>query len=330
LTGQKLDSTTMCLRNSPPLLNTFSLAFLGRVARISLLFMDAQTQSTDRYLQAVQWMHDRRKPLQICGIVVAVLGLAWGFWAWKNAKNEADANTQFFDSPLDTGPRSMAASPTALLNVASAYRDTPAGEHAQALAAEELFTQGSYPEALRQFTEFIDTYPDSPLVPQAKVGIAACLESEGKTAEAIAKYHEIILTYPSEMSILAPAKLTLARLYEETSNFQQAFTYYAELARTLMQNPNDPWAAEARERAQLLASKHPELMKALTSEAASAPGNGVFSSDSLEGPENRSARAAATRATNAPKRSPTPAPSSNQGLNLLTIPGVSTNSTSKP
>jgi len=291
--------------------------------------MEAQTQSTDRYLQTVQWLHDRRKPLTVCGVVVAVLGLAWAFWSWNNARNEADANTQFFATPFDGGLRSLAVSPEPMLEVSREYPNTPGGEHAQALAAEELFTQGKYPEALKQFTQFIDTYPDSALVPQAKVGAAACLEAEGKTTEAIAKYREIISSYPTEMSIISPAKLTLARLYEESNQLQQALAYYAELARVLSQNPNDPWASEARERAQLLAAKHPELMKALSGAAPSAPQNGIFNSDSLEAPDGKSAKAPATGATNAPK-TPPPASSSNQIPNLLTIPGASTNATTKP
>jgi tetratricopeptide (TPR) repeat protein len=297
---------------------------------MTALFMDAQTQSTDWYLKVVPWLHARRKRLLIGGIVVAVLGLAWAFWAWNKAKDEADANAQFFAAPLAIGMRSMGESPTALLNVASAYRGTAAGEHAQALAGEELFTQGKYPQAYQQFSDFIDNYPDSALIPQVSVGVAACLEAEGKTTEAIAKYHEIILTYPSEMSIVSPAKLTLARLYEASNQLQEALSYYAELARVLSQNPNDPWAAEARERAQLLVSKHPELMKALTSGAPSAPPSGFSILDATKAAGSKPATAPATGATPAPKTSPPAASSGNQDLNLLTIPGVSSNSTGKP
>lgn len=306
--------------------NTFWLAFLSGVARIYWLFMDAQTQSTDVYLKALQWMHEKRKPLRIGGIVVVVLGLAWAYSAWTKARNEADANTQFFASPLAGGMRPMASPPTALLNVASTYANTTAGEHAQALAAEELFTQGNYPEAYKQFSEFLDTYPDSALIPQVKVGIAACLEGEGKTTEAIAKYHEIILTYPTELSIISPSKLTLARLYEESGQLKQALSSYAELARVLTQNPNDPWASEARERAQLLAGKNPELLKAMTGGAQTAPPSD-FSLSAMEAPDGKPAAAAAT---NAPKTAPPPATSNTQVPNLLTIPGASTNSTGKP
>jgi TolA-binding protein len=293
------------------------LAFCGELGTISTLFMDAQTptQSTDLYLKTVQWVHERRKPLMIGGIAVVVLGLVWAYSAWTKAKNETDANEQFFATPL--GVQASAVSPTPLLNVASAYPSTAAGEHARILAAQELFTSGKYPEASQQFSDFINNYPDSALIPQAKIGAAACLVAEGKTTEAIAKYHDIILTYPSEMNILSPAKLTLARLYEDSNQLQQAMTYYVELAR--VQNPNDPWVAEARERAQLLASKHPELMKAMTSSAPTSAPSGFSLSDSTKPPAGNPA----------PKPAPPQAPTGNPGPKLLTTPGAP-NSTGKP
>ncbi|HEV7923992.1 MAG TPA: tetratricopeptide repeat protein, partial [Verrucomicrobiae bacterium] len=301
------------------------------VARISNLFMDAQPPSTDTYLKVVQWMHDRRKPLLIGSIVVAVLALVCGFWAWNTAKHETDANSDFFAIPIEGGARTVALSQKPLLEVASTYSGTPAGEHAKALAAEQLFIEGKYPEAYQQFSEYIDTYPDSALIPQAKVGQAACLEAEGKTSEAISKYHDIVLMYPTELSIVSPAKLTLARLYEESSQLQQALTLYVELARMLTQSPNDPWAAEARERAQLLASKHPELMKAVTGGAPTENPNGAASGFTIsQTPQNKPATAPATNTTNAPKTSAPSASPDNQSLNLLTIPGVSSNSTGKP
>jgi hypothetical protein len=135
------------------------------------------------------------------------------------------------------------------------------------------------------------------------------------------------------LSIFSPAKLTLARLYEQIDQPQQALNNYVELARMLTQNPNDPWAAEARERAQLLASKHPELMKALTGGAPSAspssPAHGFELSD-MGSDESKPATTPATGATNAPKTSPPQEPSSNQVPKLLPIPGVSSNSTGKP
>ena len=281
--------------------------------------MDAQTQPTDIYIKTLEWLHARRKTIVIAAAVVALAGLAWAVISWKKNQDEIDANAQFFATPnlglVRAGP--VATAP--LLELAREYPGTAAGEHARALAAEEMFTQGQYPEAYRQFSEFQTAYPESPLVPQAKVGAAASLEAEGKISDAIKNYHEIILAYPAEASIVSPAKLTLARLYEQENQPQQALTYYAELARMLKQNPYDPWAAEAQERAQLLVSKHPELLKAMSNPAPSG-GPPSFSIPETAKPV----------AAPAPKPSPPAAPPSNGGLNLLTIPAASSNSIVKP
>jgi predicted negative regulator of RcsB-dependent stress response len=279
--------------------------------------MDAQTQSTELYIKVLGWLHARRKPLVIGVIVAAVLGLAWAVIAYVNAKKEADANAEFFAIPLEDPMRPGQQSPAPLLAVAKEYPGTAAGEHAQALAAEMLFTQGKYPEAYQQFSAFIDEHPDSALIPQAKMGVAACLEAEGKTSDAIQKYHDIILTYPSELSIVSPAKLTLGRLCEESDRPQDALNYYIELARSLSQNPYDPWASEAQERAQLLVSKHPDLLKNLTNAPPGSAASG-FSMPSKPG------------AAPAPKPSAPAAASGQKNPNLLTIPAGSSNAARKP
>jgi tetratricopeptide (TPR) repeat protein len=282
--------------------------------------MDAQTQSTDYYIKSIEWLHARRKPLMIAAAAVLVIGLAWTFIAMHKAQEEADANTRFYSIPVDS-LGSAAAPSTSLLGVTREYSGTPAGEYAQVLAAKDLFLEGKYPEAFRQFTAFIANYPDSTLIPQAKVGLAACLEAEGKANEAIQEYHKIILTYPSEMSIVSPAKLTMARLYEEIGKPQEALSYYAELARMLSQNQNDIWAQEARERAMLLLSQHPELLSALTNAAPAAPSMPQMGHPAGSPP---------TGTASAPQASPANAASGAQSLKLLPVPGASSNSTPKP
>jgi TolA-binding protein len=291
--------------------------------------MDGETQSTDLYIRTMEWLHARRKPLLIAVIVLVVLGLVWAVMAWKKSQDNTDANAQFFAIP-NLGMMRTGAVPTApLLEVANEYPGTAAGEHARLLVAEDLFTEGKYPDAYKQFSDFVAAYPDSALVPQAKVGIAACLEAEGKVTDAISKYHEIVLSYPTEMSIVSPAKLTLARLYEEVNQPQQSLSYYAELARMLKQNPYDPWASEAQERAQLLLSKHPELLKSLSSAApGSAPAG--FSLDEMGHQNDGKAGTPALNAKPAPKASQPKEPSGNGGMKLLTIPGTSSNSPAKP
>jgi tetratricopeptide (TPR) repeat protein len=279
-----------------------------------LLFMDAETQRMEFYLKVLGWMHARRKPLLIGVIVAAALGLMAAFFAWRNAENEAAANALFFALPSEHGPRGMPSSPAPLLDLAQHYGGTTAGKHAELLAAESLFTQGKYPEAEHAFSRFIDDHPADELVPQAKVGIAACVEAQGRNMDAVQKYHEIILAYPGEANIVSPVKLTVARLYDEANKPQDALNFYTELARLLSQNPYDPWASEARERRALLLAKHPELAP---SQASAAPSGFSVS---------QAAKAAAS-ATNAagPKPSGT-----NQGVNLLTIPGLTPKTTTKP
>jgi predicted negative regulator of RcsB-dependent stress response len=281
--------------------------------------MDAQTESSDLYLRALAWFHANRKPLVIGLIVVAVIGLGWGFMAWEKTSHETEANTELFAVPIDSAIHSASASPQKLLEVAKEYPSTDAGEYAQLLAADSLFNEAKYPEARQQFSEFIDNHAESTLVPQAKVGLAACLEAEGKTSDAITKYHDIIVMYPSDLNIVSPAKLTLARLYDQENKPELAFNYYAELARMLAQNPYDPWASEARERAQILAAKHPELIKNQASSAQGAAPSGF----SVSGTGEPAAPAAQPGKPEAP---------SGQGSNpnLLNVPSPSTNSTGKP
>jgi TolA-binding protein len=249
------------------------------------LFMEAEsTQSTERYLKLLAWLHANRKKLTIGGGVAAVIALTVGIMAWQKSEAESNANAQLLNLPLATfrGNRLASAQAGPFLDLARQYPDTSAGEYAALLGAESLFTEGKYPEAHQEFSKFIDQYPESALLSQAKVGLAASLEGEGKISQAAQKYQEIISTYSGEANIVSPAKLTLARLCEAQNKPEQALTYYEDLAR--INNPYDPWAGEARERGQLLLAKHPELRKAppvatgSPSAASQLPGLDVFPS----------------------------------------------------
>jgi tetratricopeptide (TPR) repeat protein len=275
--------------------------------------MDAETRSTEFYVKVVGWIYAHRKPLLIGAIVVAAIGLVVAFLAWKANHDEAEAQALFFAVPIEGGARAAPPSPMAFLDVAQKYSGTAAGEHAQLLGAELLFTQGKYAEAGREFAHFIDEHPSDELVPQAKVGLAASVEAEGKIMDAIQKYHEIILAYPGDANIVSPTKLTVARLCEEANQPQQALTYYVELARMREQNPYDPWAAEAQERARLLLAKHPELARSQTSAAPAG-----FS-------VSEAAKAAAS--VKAPEAK---AVAANPATNLLSIPGAAPKTAAKP
>jgi predicted negative regulator of RcsB-dependent stress response len=295
--------------------------------------MDAETQSTEVYLKVLEWLHVNRKQLTIGAVSVVVIAVVWGFMVYSKNQKDADANAAFFAVPIENTMRGEAVSPTPLLSVASEYQGTPGAEHAQIMAAQELFLQGKYPEAGAQFNQFIENYPDSVLIPQAKMGVAASLEAQGKINDAAQKYHDLILAYPSDMDVVSPAKLTLARLMQDAQP-QQALGLYSELARMLSQNPYDPWAAEARERAQLLLFQHPELMEALTNSAAQAqgrpPSSGFSASDAAKAAAARQGAAPSPSMSITPQKSAgAPAGNQTQTPHLLSIPAPS-NSPAKP
>jgi len=276
----------------------------------------SQTQSTETYYKVLAWLHANRKRLLIGIGVVAAVGLIAGFIAWRKGQEAADADAQLFELPVASAPNTpvIAPVPSAYLDLAREYPNTSAGEYAVLFGAESLFIDGNYPESQQEFSKYIEDHPESPLVAQAKVGVAACLEAEGKASDAIQKYQQIVSEYANELSITGPAKLTLARLYEQENRPDQALTFYSELARS--QNPYDPWAAEARERGELLLAKHPELRR-----TESAPSPAPFSI-SLPGTPSASAPPATTPAPETKTENPT--------VNLLNIPGASSNVTGKP
>ena len=147
------------------------------------------------------------------------------------------------------------------------------------LAARELYLGGKYADAQAEFTKFIAAHSSSPLLPQANIGIAACLEAQGKIADAVQQYKKVTSLYATIPNIIIPVKLTLGRLSEEDSKPDQAVGYYKDLVS--LQDPNDPWVAEASERLRLLIAKHPEL-NPFQSQSAAAPPSTVLTPSEAE------------------------------------------------
>ena len=224
------------------------------------------------FYQIANWFHTNRKRLIVGALVVFVIGSVVAIVIWHNDKTEADANAAIMALPSTFGanPNYVRASASSLEQIAKDYPGTPAGEHAEILAASVLFSDGKFADAEQAFKKFVTDHGTSPLVPQATMGIAAALEAQGKAQDAINKYQDIIGHYPTDNYITSPAKLTLARLFEEQNKPDQALKYYDELTR----NPDqrDLFGNEARERREILMAKHPELNKSAVSSTMTTPG----------------------------------------------------------
>jgi tetratricopeptide (TPR) repeat protein len=248
--------------------------------------MEAETKQTpaeqtiDLYKLAA-WAYDKRKPLIAIVTVVAVAAIVIGINNWRRGENEARANEMLFRLPavMASGENAARPSPADLMAIANAYPSSSIGLQSELLANEALFTQGKYQEALTGFSKFLSSHSSSPFAVQASVGIAACQEGLGHTKEAIESYKQVIAQY-SATGLTSPVKLTLARLFEEEKQFDQALSYYNELTSSPIISPNDPWGAEASERKSALLAQHPELNKS----GASASVPTATPAPSLEAP----------------------------------------------
>jgi len=265
------------------------------------------TSSDDIVFKALEWAHTNRKPLIIGVSVVAVAAIAMGLYNWKEGENERAANAQLLAQPVATDMR-VHDSGNALANLAREYPSTTAGEFAAVLAAEDAFVDGNYAEAQRQFSAFLTEHPGSDLSAEAGLGVAASLEAQGKLPEATQQYQQVISANPTELSVIAPAKLTLGRLAEQQKRFDLAFMQYQELARN--PNPNDLWAQEARERLQILVGQHPELMKQFAQPTPNSAGAQTIKpiGSAPSGAPAASASNAAPRLLELPNSATSPAP----------------------
>jgi predicted negative regulator of RcsB-dependent stress response len=225
------------------------------------------------------WLHTNRKRVMAGAVVVAVIAAIVGFVMWNHSQKEAGASQALLAVPslFGAAPPGDPSAARALLNISQEYSGTSAGAAAQMLAARELYLGGKYAEAQDQFTKFIATHSGHPLLPQANVGIAACLEAQGKIPDAVQQYKKVTLLYSTSPNIIIPLKLTLGRLSEADNKPDQAVIFYKDLV--MLQDPNDPWVAEASERLRLLVAKHPELNPFPPPPGAPGPSSGLAPTD---------------------------------------------------
>jgi len=222
--------------------------------------MDSGSPPSAGFYNLLGWLETNKKRVAIGAGVIAVAAAVAGFFAWRSGQQALEAEDALSSvrifGPGETPPPGTA---EALAKVAAEFPKTQAAPKARLRAATVFFEQGNYTAAQEQFQKFLREHGDTAWVPQAVLGIAACLDAENKASEAITKYSDFIAKYPNDPAG-DQARLSLARLYEQTKQPAQALDVLRKM--TEGQNPMgfSPGAQEAQERLRQLVAKHPELL----------------------------------------------------------------------
>ncbi|MEY2407631.1 MAG: Tetratricopeptide repeat-like domain [Verrucomicrobiota bacterium] len=217
-----------------------------------------QAQPSNAGLHFRTWLEVNKKRVAIGVAAAALVVVVVVIFLERQAGKETAASQALSDIRIPFSPAVTPEPGTAdkLLQVANQYRGTKAAASALHISAGILYTEKDFARAQERFNSVIQQYPDCLWVSDAHLGVAACLEAQGKIEEATKKFEDIRKRYAT-MPIIDDAKLSLARLYEN-SNPTESFKLYDEL---LKGNPNSGKAAEAGMRQEELLKKHPELAK---------------------------------------------------------------------
>ncbi len=144
------------------------------------------------------------------------------------------------------------------------------GPQAQMKIGEARVKQGNYPEAVKAYEKAADRYNDRPQIAADALyhqGLAYHKEAasaeydQSTAAQAIATFKDFMELYPADPRVAEAQKLIVqlkteqargsfetARFYEKNGKWLGARTYYNEVVSLLQEDPNSPYATQARER----------------------------------------------------------------------------------
>ena len=212
------------------------------------------------------WLEVNKKKVAIVAVVLVVSGFAVATIRYFKQQKEESASAALLAlkavlvPPTNTPPPQA----SALLKVAQDYAGTSAAERARILAATAMFTEGRYPDAEKEFSQFVKDHPESPWIAEAVYGVATSQEAQNKTNEAQASYQNVATAY-SNSSVADDAKLALARIYESQKKPDQALRIYNELlAPKPGAQPGEMQNAAASRKKEALLRLHPELSTNIT------------------------------------------------------------------
>jgi len=197
---------------------------------------------------------------QIANRYLAGQWFKWGFLPlppWISGQNERTA--EMYDKIVKNGP----------------YSDV--GPQAQLKIGATREKQSNYPLAIKAYETAADRYHDRPEVAtEALYRAASACKKEAQTAEydqtvagqSIAMYNDFMALYPKDSRVpeaqqfivtlkreQARSSYEIAKFYDKRKHWNGALVYYNEV---LVQDPNSPYAAEARQRLEELKRRTPK------------------------------------------------------------------------
>ncbi|MBI5118830.1 tetratricopeptide repeat protein [Candidatus Poribacteria bacterium] len=172
--------------------------------------------------------------------VVLAFGLGY-YWTIRSHRLASEASWALYKAGEIESPSEKTA---ALRKVASDFSGTPSARAALFEAANTLYANGQYDEALKAYTDFLKKYPNHLLSAAAMEAVGYCHESLGKWKEAIGDYQRLIQSRPGSPEA-ARANYRLGLCYEKVGEPDKAMVVYKKAAELL---PKTLWAeyAEAR------------------------------------------------------------------------------------
>lgn len=217
--------------------------------------MQPQDATTLYFFKIWPWIEaNKNKIIGGAGIIAAAIFLIY-FFSWQRGQAEIAADKALTQMFVSVAPDTSASQLAGLyLQIAGKNPGTRAGQRALLQGAAVLFDAGRYADAQVQFQKFLDAYPDNSFTAQAALGVAASLDAQNKTDLAVGAYQRVI-NGSADATAVNTAKFSLARIYEAQGKFNDAFTYYADVAQH--SNPNGSLGSEAVQHAMELKAKLP-------------------------------------------------------------------------
>jgi TolA-binding protein len=183
--------------------------------------------TTDILFRLWPWFESNAKRLAFGAAFLVIAVFVFSFYSYRQDQREITASEALTQAAISESGAPLA---DACLKIAADYAGTPAAQRALLQGATVLFTTGKYVDAQAAFQKFLDAYPDNFLGPQATLGVAASLDALGKTDLAISAYQKAA-GQTANLSVIANAKFSLARIEETQGKFAEAQKLYSEVAR---------------------------------------------------------------------------------------------------